>query len=1111
MFDPGAGRVDLEVQEGATLSEIVTIAMPGLPEAARRRVRVALVTDQGVQIVDPAIWHIARPRPGVRVVLRLAPGDGAMKSVLQIVVAVAAVALGAYFGPMLAGTFGLGAEAWGALIMMGTTAVGNLLINSMFPPPEPDKVRNRYQISGFRNEMRPDGAVPEIMGTIRYAPPFAGSSWSEIVGDIQYIRAAFLFGGGNVELSDIRLGDTSIDEFDEIETETHTDLPANTSLGLYPWQVVEERVGAELERPWPTDDAGERIDGPSIETPVVRSTGKDAAAASVIFWFPAGLIRYNREGDKKEYRVSVRIAQRLTSSDPWQEVTTLTFRAKKQESFFRQYTWDLPTRGRWQVQVTLMDSPGPNERYIKRLVWAALQTVRPENPIAYDGKVTKVGFRGRATAQFNGQIDNFNALCSRICPDWDHETGEWVERATSNPASYYRLALQSEANPKPSADEDIDLEELQDWHDFCRLKDLKFDHVFEDESMTLRDVLTVIAAAGRAMPRRMGGKWGVVIDRPQSLIVDHINPRNADELSTTRSYFEPPHGFRVKFRDATDDYNEAERLVRWPGYDGPINLTEVLEMPGKTDPAEIAREATRRAYELIHRPDVHQATQDHGVRTATRGDLVMFSNYLLTEHQYVGRVRAVEGEIVVLDELVSMLEGETYAMRFRHFPEPAPGEDQDTVGQSVLRLVRTVPGETGTLLLVGSGVTPQEGDLVHFGPAAADSYPVVIQGVEAGEEFTSVVRMVAHAPIIDELTDAYVAPPWTGRIGDEVEYVGPAPGSPKWVSIRSGLEIFESLASGEDTGPREITVQLAPGEGSALLKSYRIEHRYEGPNGWSSVTVPVAQGAGLIEGYVVGDQVELRAVAIAVGDTESAYSPVVTITVGQDDPALPDDLDAQAITASSGLGSATITMAVPSGATTGMQLFRVPAGGMLDTEMHAVGDPVPVTAGSTISLMDGDATRQTIIANGQFSDASAWVAGTGWTIESGYAAASATPLTETVLSQSIAVSAGQVLRLAYRISDRQSGTVTARLTGGAVVSAAEVNANGRHYAELTVTAGTTHLEFLKSGDFEGHLDDVTLYLRTSACAPQGAWDYYAQPRNDEALAGIAGPATAEIA
>ena len=111
---------------------------------------------------------------------------------------------------MLAGTFGLSEAVWNGLIILGITALGNALITSLIPPVEPDKTPARYNISGFRNEMRPDGAVPEIMGSLRYAPPFAASSWSEIVGDLQYIRTAFHFGTGSVELSDMRFGDTVV-------------------------------------------------------------------------------------------------------------------------------------------------------------------------------------------------------------------------------------------------------------------------------------------------------------------------------------------------------------------------------------------------------------------------------------------------------------------------------------------------------------------------------------------------------------------------------------------------------------------------------------------------------------------------------------------------------------------------------------------------------------------------------------------------------------------------------------------------------------------------------------------------------------------------------------
>ncbi|WP_437160428.1 MULTISPECIES: TipJ family phage tail tip protein [unclassified Marinovum] len=1122
MFDPGNGRIDLEVPDGLTISEILTMAMPGLPEAARRRVRVTLVTDHGVQVVPRSLWHVARPRPGVRVVLRVVPSDGAMKSILQIVIAVAAVALAAYFAPLLAGTIGLTEAAWTGLIMLGTTAVGNLLVSSLFPPPEQEKVKERFQVAGFRNEMRPDGAVPELMGTLRYAPPMAGSLWSEIVGDLQYVRGCLLVGGGNIALSDYRFGNTSVNDFDEVEFELLTDLAASTPMILYPWQVVEERIGTELVRPWPTDDAGERIDGPSIETPIVRSTGKDASAASLIFWFPTGLIRYSREGDARELQTSVKISQRASSEDAWQEVVTLTFRAEKAESFFRQHTWDLPYRARWQIQVTLLDNPPKNERYIKKLVWASLQTIRPENSIAYSEPVTKIAFRAKATAQFNGQIDTFNALCSRIMRDWDHTTGAWIERASSNPAAAFRLALQSEANARPSADDEIDLEALQDWHDFCRIKDLKFDHVFEEEDMSLRDALTVIAAAGRATPRRMGGKWTVVIDRPQTQIIDHISSRNADELSTTRSYFEPPHAFRVRFKDATDDFRDGERLVRNPDYEGPISVTEVLEMPGKTDPDEIAREATRRFFELKYRPDLHQAVQDHGVGTATRGDLIMFSNEILTDVQWSGRVRAVEGSLVVLDETVAMDTGQSYALRFLKITEPAPGDPPGAVVQSVLRSVVTMPGETSALSLAGTGDMPVVGDLAHFGPAEEDSFPVIIQSIEMGEEFRSIYRMVAHAPIIDELIDAYVPPPWTGRVGDAVEYVGPPPAPPEFISIRSSYDLLGGVAllalderyisdGSGDPEARDISVRLRPGNGSnALLTSFQIEHRLAGPNAWTVETVPIAAGGATISGYLTGEDVEIRARSLAVGGTESAYSPTVSIIVGEDDPELPGLIDGQTLRAEDGLGHATITVAIAPGATTELQLYRVPAGDTLDVDIHATGAPVPATAGSTLSVVDGDATRQSIVANGQFSDASAWSAGTGWSIGTGHALGQ--PATSAAsLSQDLTLNAGDVLRLAYTIEDYADGSVTPRLTGGTTVTGDTVSANGRHYIELTVAPGNTTFEFRKDTAFFGKLSAVTLYVRTSASAPQGTWDYYAEPRNQDAATAIAGPVSAEVA
>ncbi len=89
-------------------------------------------------------------------------------------------------------------------------------------------------------------------------------------------------------------------------------------------------------------------------------------------------------------------------------------------------------------------------------------------------------------------------------------------------------------------------------------------------------------------------------------MVDHISPRNSKGFKASRTYFDPPHGFRVKFLDRTNDHKAAERLIPWPAHSGEITLTEELQLPGKTNPAEIWIEARRRMYEAIYRIDSYR-------------------------------------------------------------------------------------------------------------------------------------------------------------------------------------------------------------------------------------------------------------------------------------------------------------------------------------------------------------------------------------------------------------------------------------------------------------------------------------------------------------------------
>ena len=1093
--DPGTGRIDMQMPVGSTVATIVEAALPGATGRDLDHCRVALVSEHGSIIVERQNWHRIRPRAGVRVVIRVIPGKDALKSILQIVVSVAAIALGQFWAPALVTTLGISSQLAAGLIGLGVTVLGNLLINALIPPPKTESQEQKatFSISGWKNPLVPNGVVPDVLGRIRYAPPFAAMSYTEIVGDQQYIRAIFNFGYGPLVLDDFRIGETSLGDFDEHQIEARPGLPGDQPISFYPRQIVEESVGAELSHPYPRDDLGEIVSGSSpVEKPVVRVTGADAKGASVIVGFPAGACKLDSKGKKKSITIDIRIEQRLSGASSWNLVETLSVNAKKLEGFFRQHTWDFPVRGRYEIRVTRMRPEDTDAQVQSRTSWVALQTLRPEYPVAFAKPTTLVGLRIKATYQLQGALDSFNAIASRICPDWDQATGTWITRATRNPASLFRHVLQSNANARPALDSGIDIDQLVDWHRFCTLKGLKFDKVI-DYSAKLREVLAEVASAGRASPRHDGIKWGVVIDRPKDLaVVDHVNPRNSYQFSSSRSYIDPPHGFRVPFLDASNDYQPAERLVPWPGYAGPITLTEQLDLPGKTEPSEIWIETRRRMYELLHRPDSYSVIQDGAARVATRGELVMGSFDTLERTQVAARVQSVIGSLVELDELVTMIAGTNYAIRFHHY-----ANDADQVGTSVVRTVATVAGEFSALRLTGTGSSPIAGDLVHFGVALQESLPLIVTGVEAGEDFAGVYRLVDAAPIIDDLTDAEVPPAWSGRIGAEIDQSLLVPATPRFTSISSGLAGAEAA--------NQISILIEPGSGTFPSSKFTIEHRISGA--WTPVTIPAGNGGLTISSYVKGNVVQLRAFALSANGTPSPTSLPVSITVGAGDAAIPAALNSADIAVGALLGGAVITGSTTDDPnTTQVQVYRSTSS-TLNTATDRVGEPRPVEPSRSFSLPLGDVTRSNLIVNGAFA-AGTWTLGT-WTIGSGVASHPAG--VGDSITQGYAFVSGKFYRVSYKVTARTAGDVRPRISGTSNRDGAARTAVGSYTDRIQAVTGNNTFGFLASSTFAGSIDDAVVYLETATCLAVGLHYIWLEPQNAEGVPGpIAGPFTVTI-
>lgn len=883
----------------------------------------------------------------------------------------------------------------------------------------------------------------------------------------------------------MRIGETSVEDYDEVQVELREGLDADVPVTNTPMQVIEEAGQVELIYELPQDENGNPVGVERVESPVVRTTAANAVRVNLIFFFPS-LFHMESDGGLDPNRVDLRIEQRLRGTGTWDTVES-RFRVeeKKNGPFFRSYGWTTPSRGTWEVRITRISNSDAGTRNSVSCSLVAIQSFRPEYPINLDAMSAPLALcsvRVRATNNLSGTLNSLNALVKRRALTW---TGSaWATGTSRNPASAYIWALQGPGNPNPVPDEQIDWVGLRDWSTFCDETGLTYDRehrAFEG----LIDRLKAIAHAGRASPWHDGVRWSVTIDRVPEVIADQITPRNSRNFAGTRTYPKPPHAVRARFKDRTNDYADAEVTVRWPGHTWPITLIEQWDATGKTDPAEIQREIYRQMLTVIHRRDRWSVEQDGAIRHATRGDWVWLSHYNLARGHAAGRVVSVADALVVLDEAVEMQAGQTYGIRFLRFDE------EDTIGDSTLSQVQTVPGVTRALRIV-SGDMPAVGDLVTFGVLAEVGEQALVLDVEPGEDFSYTLTLTNAAPQIDALTASFEPEDWDSVVGQVVD-IGIDPLAPSFRGVRTTAA---EGVYGDDA--RTLAVTLGPdATDTALIAGLELEHRLIGAGSWSALTADTATKTFELS-YDLGDVVELRGRALDFDGDYGPWTAVSAFTVGSDAGPVPVVPDTAAISVTGGLGRAALILSHGDPNTRAIQIFRTAEGDALDVETDAVGEPVRLLADASVAYTDGDATRIDLVTDGSFENPSEWTAADGWLVSGG--AATHTPGSASVLSQSLPTGISVTHRGQVTISGRTAGSIALRLTGGADVSTAAIDANGQILFTLTTTLANTGFEIVATANFDGSLESVTLLRETAASAPAGTYDYRFAALNEDSVA-----------
>lgn len=965
---------------GATISQIVAAALPGVPGPLLDRLRVTI----DGQVYLPGFWSKVRPKPGTVVIVRAVPGDsGVLRNVLLVAISIAAVAAGQFYGPLLAGSLlGLpGAAAAGtlpSLISAGITGTavfaGALLVNALIPPPSNPRDRPAYSLQGPRNNTTPDGVVPMLLGRMRVFPPYAMLPFTEAVGADRFATAVFVLSYGPIAISDPRIGDTPLARFRNVQRETRQGYPGDARLALAPTTVIEKPLAIALL----TLAAG--VSG----GPQVRTTASNASRYSVDITFPSGLYSLNKDNEREPWTVEFTHRYRAAGETTWTNAPNIVITAKDARPVVRTIPQVAPAVGRYEVEINRLTTDWDEADQSKRdrqvtssSSWTVIRSFRPEYPIAFEHPLAVEGLRLQATRQLNGVPDEYNVIGCTICPDWDPPTQTWIERETNNPASLFRHVLTCSANAHRIEDED-DIASLGAWHENCVANGLTYNRYIDFET-SLGDVLSEVAAAGRASPHHTGEKWSVVVDRVIEQVTAHVTPRNSWGFEGEHRFQDLPDALVINFQDETNLWEKAQRTVPRPGLVGPPKRLEKFDMPGVTNPTMIYREATRRFYELMLRPNTYWAMQGHENFGTQRGDRAELSHDVI-DHTFVSaRVQGLlppdgDPKAILLDEPVTMEEGRSYAVRFRR-------DD----GMSLLRSLRTKPGSDRVIELDGIGDAPQVGNLAMVGLASRATKSCIVKGVEAMAKMQARLTLIDRAPEIDTLVDATPIPLWSGLAGGPAQEPTDPPLQPIVTSILSGRG-SQALATVLSPYPVAVMLQADPAD-RILLAAFEVRHRMQGASVWSSAaSAAAAAGTVLLPGYAKGNAIEFQPRAVSLSGIPSPWGATVAHVVAATDAPVPVNL------------AVTIERRVVSGQISAAFL-RLTCDPITRTDLGLVGRyrkvgtsawlPIPRSATSLSSILSD------VLTDGDAFEVQGATATAGGADTSDYIAAAGSPITAT--------------------------------------------------------------------------------------------------------------------
>lgn len=783
--------VVVQVRSGQTILQMLqeVLVLGGQPGAD-------LADDIVVKIegreVPRKLWAHVRPRIGKHVhAYRTAALQGG--SVKKIIGAVVMIAVAWWAGAAIAALGAAGGTVFGLSGFAAYAAVGatymlaSLAVNALTKPPSPgggdanSTDGQWFQLTGTSNQINPWGVIPFVVGKSRLYPPHAALPYTETIGEKNYQYCLFDLGYGDIEVSDIRIGNTPISDFAEV-TYNVTKTPT-----LYVNDVSEAAVNATIAH--------------DNTTPVLRTTTTDVTSISLDIVYPQGHFGVGTSGKTFSMWTAWRIRYRPVGTSTW--ITPSNTRrsgfstvkpsaaptisganfwveSTRKVPFGVSLAWDV-TAGQYEVEVTRLGSlrGGSGNQYVDIAGWSVLRSIKQGDPSRTG--TNKLELRIRATDQVNGSLQNLSCLVKQKIKVYDSGNSQWVTGVTSsNPAwvTWWLLtACPSVAKHVPESR--LDFNSFKAFGDFCFGRGLEVNGVCDSGQLLVDLINDVLACALGSLGLR-DGRYTVVYDQGDIQPTMAFTPSETRNFRMARPFVQIPHALRVQFVNPEADWQQDEIIVLDDGYsyrgkDARGNasslpeptLFETLQLRYAADAEQAWKVGRYHFAQAKFRPATYTWESDLAGLSVVRGDCVLVPNDVLEWGDGWGRVISLEAggisaATITLDNVIETDPTKTYQMKIRKAD-----------GSVVTATLAAAGGETNVFALTSMPSGVQAGDSATLVEVTRQLLPLLVTGVQYDGIDTTTFTAVAY----DSRVQAYWSDPPSSIISEitGTDHGAPAP------------------------------------------------------------------------------------------------------------------------------------------------------------------------------------------------------------------------------------------------------------------------------------------------------------------------------------------------